>query len=487
MRQDPLLPMDKEMLDSCLVTDDDQISDILHVYPRNRKVNQFNSEKLQKLDFPTIYIEAADLKTRSHGNRLRRKEPYSDRRSIVLPITLSLATGARVMLICNVDVHDGLANGVVGEITFISPHQTIYDHPQTIFVLFDHPAVGANRRKAEPPPSNIDSMCVAIHPHEEYINTSEMRCQYPLKLAWACTIHKTQGMTMKDVVVNLEGIFKEGMAYVALSRCTSLKGLRLVNYKPTDIFANKRIQEALDLMTQLEFPRSLQPLLLPCEDAFVVMFHNIQSLHAHMNDFRSNPETHQAHVIGLSETRISGTSEQRYSLDQYHPILHKDRAHGGVAFYVKKSVNYDTINLPNVCLDCLAIRISHPEMMTVVIYNKPKNPRNTFLRALARVMTSLPSNIHTVIGGDLNCNLFKEAIPPMNHYSQLIMEPTTQRLTLLDPIFVSEKKPGATAGLCRTYYSYHDPVFYRLPIKVDANCVAIVVTMRSYFALLWWN
>ena len=117
------------------------------------------------------------------------------------------------------------------------------------------------------------------------------------------------------------------------------------------------------------------------------MFHNIQSLHAHMNDFRSNPETHQAHVIGLSETRISGTSEQRYSLDQYHPILHKDRAHGGVAFYVKKSVNYDTINLPNVCLDCLAIRISHPEMTVVVIYNKPKNPRNTFLRALARVMT----------------------------------------------------------------------------------------------------
>ena len=124
MRQDPLLPMDKEMLDSCLVTDDDQISDILHVYPTNKKVNQFTSEKLQKLDFPTIYIEAADLKTQSHGNRLRRKEPYSDRRSIVLPITLSLATGARVMLICNVDVHDGLANGVVGEIAFISPHQT---------------------------------------------------------------------------------------------------------------------------------------------------------------------------------------------------------------------------------------------------------------------------------------------------------------------------------------------------------------------------
>ena len=78
--------------------------------------------------------------------------------------------------------------------------------------------------------------------------------QFPFRLAWAITIHKSQGKTFDHVEIDMgRGAFSAGQLYVALSRCTSLNGIRLTRpIKPQDIFTDFRILEFINRYTPLE-------------------------------------------------------------------------------------------------------------------------------------------------------------------------------------------------------------------------------------------
>ncbi len=67
--------------------------------------------------------------------------------------------------------------------------------------------------------------------------------QYPIRLAWAVTIHKSQGKTFENIVIDLgRGAFAAGQVYVALSRCTTLQGISLTKpLNPSDIFADEKV------------------------------------------------------------------------------------------------------------------------------------------------------------------------------------------------------------------------------------------------------
>jgi ATP-dependent exoDNAse (exonuclease V) alpha subunit len=69
------------------------------------------------------------------------------------------------------------------------------------------------------------------------------RTQFPLTLAWGCTIHKVQGKTMDKIVVCMEGrgTFMPGQAYVALSRVKNLNGLYLLGFEASSICINPAV------------------------------------------------------------------------------------------------------------------------------------------------------------------------------------------------------------------------------------------------------
>ncbi len=145
---------------------------------------------------------------------------------------LELKVGAQVIFVKN-DPVKRWVNGTLGRVTGIDGEHTTLDVlTETGVPVTVTPEMWSNTRY---------TLNEAEHKiEEEVIGTFT---QFPLRLAWAITIHKSQGLTFRHVTVDLTGgTFAGGQAYVALSRCTSLEGLTLrKRLTRSDIFVRPEI------------------------------------------------------------------------------------------------------------------------------------------------------------------------------------------------------------------------------------------------------
>jgi len=138
---------------------------------------------------------------------------------------INLKIGAQVILLKNLDVEKELVNGARGTIIdFIQDEKTGLSCPYVRF----------------------KSATKLIRPERWAITMAgtevAAREQIPLDLAWAMSIHKSQGMTIDKLKVQLTGIFACGQAYVALSRATSLEGLSIADeIKKEHIISNPTV------------------------------------------------------------------------------------------------------------------------------------------------------------------------------------------------------------------------------------------------------
>ena len=131
----------------------------------------------------------------------------------IVPFVLTLAPGARVMLLQNLDVPSGLINGARGTVIAILPDASAVE------IRFD----------CQPPDAN--PILLTRRRSVEYALTSGKHIfmyQFPLKLCWAVTAHKSQGQSLSRVAIDIsEPAFAHGSLYVALSRVRTLDSLML--------------------------------------------------------------------------------------------------------------------------------------------------------------------------------------------------------------------------------------------------------------------
>lgn len=78
------------------------------------------------------------------------------------------------------------------------------------------------------------------------------RWQIPLRLAWSLSVHKSQGMTIPNLEINLKGVFEFGQAYVALSRGVSLDKLKLKDFSEKAFRAHPRVKEFYEVMNEIQ-------------------------------------------------------------------------------------------------------------------------------------------------------------------------------------------------------------------------------------------
>lgn len=149
----------------------------------------------------------------------------------MLDSVLRLKIGCKVMCVVNIPTSN-IYNGSIGEVVDLKNDSISVDFKGNT-VVFDRRKNAATKYKYDKATSQI---------FEEEIGNMQ---QFPLKLAYAITIHKSQGQTFENVIIDLgNGAFQPGMTYVAFSRCKTLDGITLS--KPLtskDFMYDKRIME----------------------------------------------------------------------------------------------------------------------------------------------------------------------------------------------------------------------------------------------------
>uniref|UniRef100_A0A672GIF6 ATP-dependent DNA helicase n=2 Tax=Salarias fasciatus TaxID=181472 RepID=A0A672GIF6_SALFA len=474
-RDTPMLESDVHILKSCETGEE---SSALHIFPTNRKVNEHNLKQLCRTCPDPVTIEAQDfMNNRSTGKLELMAGHHSAALDTSLEETLSLGPDARVMLCKNVDVEDGLVNGACGTVTHIQLRQGD-NFPQTVYVKFDDEKIGSQRRKKRSHAAVACRLSTAIDPVEEKATKrGGLRRQFPLKLAWACTVHKVQGLTVDRAVVCLEKVFAPGQAYVALSRVRDLSGLIIMNFKEKSIYCKDTIKEALDRMPPFLIEQPRPSLDTPTLSVYLM---NVQNLSRHLMDLVSCTQHLQPTCIAVTETWLTAHSSlDGVQIDGYsfhsrpralcysssHPKLLELQAleHGGVGLYRPADSDCDILQAPDLDLECLVCLWNKFNIVMAVIYRPPRYPNSLFKQNLQRLLRWLnPISDTIVVMGDFNENILTGSsickLMGSKGFDQLVTQASTEKGTLIDHIYVRSRQFAVECAVMPTYFSDHEGI-----------------------------
>jgi len=182
------------------------------LYSHNRDVNGENETELSKISGKVFEYE---MQTKGRNNLVEMLK-----KSCLAPETLRLKLGAKVMFVKN-NFEEGYVNGTLGTVV----------------------KCGFGEIKVKTISGKIIDVERESWRIEEDGKSRAEIIQYPLRLAWAITVHKSQGMSLDTAEIDLSASFEKGMGYVALSRVRSLQGLFLKGLNDMALKINEEVLE----------------------------------------------------------------------------------------------------------------------------------------------------------------------------------------------------------------------------------------------------
>ena len=207
----------------------------------NVDVNNINQTKLEQLPAEEIHKYKYKIEYNNYEPRVNQYMFKDVTKLCNAQPKLNLSVGAQVMLLVNIDVKRGLVNGSRGVVTRFLEYKTLNSKGEEKIQY--RPIVRFGNAETE----------IVVHRHGYEIKDGKDLIatiyQIPLKLAYAVTVHKSQGMTLDSAIINLKGVFEYGQAYVALSRVKDVNNLFLKNVTKATFKAHPK---ALEFYRQLE-------------------------------------------------------------------------------------------------------------------------------------------------------------------------------------------------------------------------------------------
>ena len=230
IRQDTVTDNDIDILNKRFCSDESSLRRVIRLFSTKDKVDKINKMELDNIPGKE-YIYKSVVQFYKDANKKISESSFP------ISTELKLKTGALVMMVTN-DIDKRWVNGTLGivsKLTDTSIEVTIdgMKYDVTPFEFKQQEAIYTNGKI-------------------EYIPVLTVK-QFPLVLAYAITIHKSQGMTYQKVACDISNTFAKGQAYVALSRCSSLDGLFLLNeISKTSVFSvDKKVKEFYQNQTDL--------------------------------------------------------------------------------------------------------------------------------------------------------------------------------------------------------------------------------------------
>ncbi|WP_346748536.1 helix-turn-helix domain-containing protein [Prevotella jejuni] len=203
-----------------------QGSDYIRLTTHNRMAESYNEDQLRNL--PT---RAYTFSAETEGNFPEYNYPTD--------FNLTLKVGAQVMFIRNDNI-GRFYNGRIGHITYVDNEKI------SVLCPGDEEAFDVEAETWENTKYTLNEKTKQIE--AEVQGTFK---QYPLRLAWAITIHKSQGLTFEHAIIDAQASFASGQVYVALSRCKSLEGLVLASpIGNTAIINDSRVSDYISHQTE---------------------------------------------------------------------------------------------------------------------------------------------------------------------------------------------------------------------------------------------
>lgn len=426
----------------------------LHIFAENNPVQAHNMKMLNTISSSLVTIPAIDdipknCKVADIEEAQNRRQSETGGLALLLHVKVE----ARVMITTNIDISDRLINGQLGT---VKQFKTQNGKVQVIYIEMDDNKAGISKinkgdfiaKNNNWVPITREETFIYIKSHKSSFSPSIRRTQFPCMLAWACTVHKVQGLSLEEGVVsfNLEKqrSFNQGQMYVALSRITKFDKLFLTgHFNSRAVKANEYAHKEY---CRLRKDSMFEPgsTAVSEEGSLTILLLNVRSLKKHAIDIMHDSRIKYFDVLCLTETQLSVDEDIAHisnSLDCFQTHFNcSNHIFSSLAICIGNSVNaFNHIKLTGFSIiDVYKASFSNEIITLLILYRRPSCSTNSFLNTLTELVFS-DRKIDIVLG-DYNIDAFgplaSSVTNILSNFVQIVSEPTHLNGTLIDHIYV---------------------------------------------------
>lgn len=477
---------DVEFLNNLCLKKPPESSIIPYLYYTNPETSAHNNREFMKSTGPTFNFEAVDI--RHHSLPSTFKIPDNPNKTAGLQTTIKVKKDMLVELTHNYATSDGLVHGADG----LFKSATSINNKTYVWIKFFNEKIGTNARFTNAQlyqNQSVDSTWTPIESVSKEINLSKnnkyllTRIQFPIQLAAARTIHRSQGLSLDDVAFNPTNINKHGLTYTALSRVRTKEKLYLLAPLTVSNFrVDACVTDEMNRLNSIAKWEFLVPRLQTMRHSHIIIQSiNINSLKKHHIDYKSDHNMQAAHILCFQETKVEHANEIINYIDtSRYKYIHAYDKHGILLMYEHRmicvSCNIETYNGSEFIVASFNLGTRNA-IHVVTVYRSHSTKLKKFLEILQQLIYKAPNECPIIILGDFNVDVSQnttqkydanEILHFMNDHClyQKLLTSTTKNNSLIDHIWTNIPGVDAKYGVTDAYWpDYHKPIYcaFKLP------------------------